>query len=401
MQHKYDVVTVGGGIGGAALGRQLARQGATVLVLERESEFRDRVRGEVLVPWGVAEARELDLVDLLTEHCGHELRFWNVHLGNAPFMQRDLIETSSGGLGAMTFFHPEMQNPLLAAAQEAGAEVRRGARVSSVEPGDPAHVTYLHEGTTHEIEAGLVVGADGRSSATRRWGGFEVKRDAERRQFAGVLLDGVTAPDDAMHTWFGLGQGLIGYLFPQGGGRVRAYVGFHSASDFAALSGESDLPRFLETHLALGVPEDYLEAATSAGPLANFDATDNWVEEPYADGIALVGDAAATSDPTWGQGMSLTLRDVRILSAALSDYESTEAAGRAYAESHRAVYATCRRCEGWYTDLFLEIGPDSDALRAKALPLIAEDPTRIPDTPISGPECGADEAARQRFFGEA
>jgi hypothetical protein len=30
-----------------------------VLVLEREGEFKDRVRGEALVPWNVAEAQEL------------------------------------------------------------------------------------------------------------------------------------------------------------------------------------------------------------------------------------------------------------------------------------------------------------------------------------------------------
>ena len=29
------------------------------MVLERELEFRDRVRGEWLAPWGVAEARRL------------------------------------------------------------------------------------------------------------------------------------------------------------------------------------------------------------------------------------------------------------------------------------------------------------------------------------------------------
>jgi 2-polyprenyl-6-methoxyphenol hydroxylase-like FAD-dependent oxidoreductase len=35
-------------------------------------------------------------------------------------------------------------------------------------------------------------------------------------------------------------------------------------------------------------------------------------EHPYRDGIALIGDAAA-SDPAYGQGMSLTLRDARVL----------------------------------------------------------------------------------------
>ncbi|HVI83948.1 MAG TPA: NAD(P)-binding protein [bacterium] len=56
---SYDVVTVGGGIGGAGFAKLMAARGAKVLVLERPTEFRHRVRGEVLMPWGVAEARSL------------------------------------------------------------------------------------------------------------------------------------------------------------------------------------------------------------------------------------------------------------------------------------------------------------------------------------------------------
>lgn len=54
----YDIITVGGGLGGAALAKAMAEHGARVLVLEAESRFRDRVRGESMLPWGVAEAIE-------------------------------------------------------------------------------------------------------------------------------------------------------------------------------------------------------------------------------------------------------------------------------------------------------------------------------------------------------
>jgi flavin-dependent dehydrogenase len=57
----YDLVTIGGGIGGAALAKVIAARGLRVLVLEREQEFRDRVRGEFLNSWGVAEAIRLGL----------------------------------------------------------------------------------------------------------------------------------------------------------------------------------------------------------------------------------------------------------------------------------------------------------------------------------------------------
>ena len=41
----YDVISVGGGLGGSALAKAMAELGARVLVVERETQFKDRVRG--------------------------------------------------------------------------------------------------------------------------------------------------------------------------------------------------------------------------------------------------------------------------------------------------------------------------------------------------------------------
>jgi flavin-dependent dehydrogenase len=61
LNYDYDVITVGGGLGGAALAKVLATKGLRVLVAERERQFKDRIRGEVMWPWGVggANARSL------------------------------------------------------------------------------------------------------------------------------------------------------------------------------------------------------------------------------------------------------------------------------------------------------------------------------------------------------
>jgi flavin-dependent dehydrogenase len=53
---RYDLVTVGGGMGASAIARAMAGRGAKVLILEQEQRFHDRVRGEYICPWGVAEA---------------------------------------------------------------------------------------------------------------------------------------------------------------------------------------------------------------------------------------------------------------------------------------------------------------------------------------------------------
>ncbi|MCG8672784.1 MAG: FAD-dependent monooxygenase, partial [Pseudomonadales bacterium] len=243
-------------------------------------------------------------------------------------------------------------------------------------------------------------GADGRSSAVRKWVGFEVKHERQRRFFGGVLMDDVKAPEDTMYSRFAPDEGLMSWIFPQGNGRVRTYIGYHADTDFERLNGERDIGRFIETAEKLGVPSECFANAKVAGPLATFDATDNWVEHPYRDGIALIGDAASTSDPTWGQGMSLALRDVRVLYDKLSADEDWNAAGHAYAEEHDRGYTAIRTVDSWYTDILLDIGPEAEARRARALPKLAEDRTRIPDTPLEGPHLEPSEEMRKRFFGE-
>src|SRR2546430_2678641 len=69
----YDLLIICGGIGGWARAAVMARAGASVLVLEASAEFPDRVRGEWIAPWGVAETRRLGLYDLLVGAGGHHI----------------------------------------------------------------------------------------------------------------------------------------------------------------------------------------------------------------------------------------------------------------------------------------------------------------------------------------
>src|SRR5688572_11223546 len=71
----YDLAIVGGGLAGAPLATVMARAGARVLVLEREPRFRERIRGEGMHPWGVAEARTLGILEPLLDLCGHPVRW--------------------------------------------------------------------------------------------------------------------------------------------------------------------------------------------------------------------------------------------------------------------------------------------------------------------------------------
>jgi hypothetical protein len=89
-----------------------------------------------------------------------------------------------------------------------------------------------------------------------------------------------------------------------------------------------------------------------------------------------------------------------VLRAQLLAHEGWDVAGHAYAEEHDRYYGVIHTVDNWLTEIFLAIGPDADACRAKALPLIAQAETRVPDHYISGPELPLNETVRRRLFRE-
>ena len=114
----------------------------------------------------------------------------------------------------------------------------------------------------------------------------------------------------------------------------------------------------------------------------------------------MIGDAAAASDPSFGCGLSLTLRDVRVLRDRLAGTGDWRAAADAYAAEHDRCRADLRRVHSWYSELWYGTGVAAETMRARVLPLLTEEPTRLPDFIGLGPEAPSDETARRRMFGE-
>ncbi len=393
----YDIIIVGGGVSGATLATVMAQVGSRVLLLEREKQFRDRVRGEFVQPWGLVELDRLGTYGVLRDAGANELPFLATGSGRRP--PRDMPATTVPKRPYLAFFHPSAQEALLSAARGAGAEVHRGVSVRTLQPGSPPSVRMERHGAADEISARLVVAANGRSSGARQaLGGSEEERD-RGRLLTGALLDGVDAPEDQALIATNPRAGQVGYIFPQGGGRARIYAGYR-ADTHDRMQGEGDLGRLIDAAVQAGAPAAALARATLSGPLATFEATDHWVDHPFRDGLALIGDAAGVSDPTWGQGLSLGFRDVRVLRDALLATEDWDAAGHAYAEAHDRYFHTMLDVLSWFTEFFLSVGPEAEARRERARPLAREDPSRVPDHPASGPDFPADETVRRRFFGE-
>ncbi len=364
------------------------------MIVEREARFRDRVRGEAMLPWGAAEARQLDLHQALTEACAHEARWWTT-----PVDTRDLTATTPSGLGCLDFYHPEMQQALLDRAVAAGAELLRPAEVAGIIPGEPPAIVLRSDGAERRITSRLVVGADGRNSLVRVQAGFAVRQDPDWLTVAGVLYRDLALPEDAAQFVLNPDIQQLSVIFPVGNRRFRAYVAFRKGA-LPPLAGDEDRQNFIDRSVAVGAPAAWFDGAAAIGPLASFDRPDRWVDRPYRDGVVLVGDAAAASDPSFGCGLSLALRDARTLRDRLATEPDWAVAAAAYAQEHDAYFQSLYRIHEWVRELWFGVGEAAQQLRARAFPLIAEDATRIPDFIGLGPDAPSDEAARRRFFAE-
>jgi len=310
-----EVLVVGGGIGGASLACALAREGVDVTVLESTLEYEDRVRGESMQPWGVKEARELGVEDSLLGAGAHVAPVWKQYLesGGEP------AEIPVGMMvpdvsGTLNLRHPVACQTLLDEAADAGATVVRGTRDVELANGGSPTVAYSTNASMHEVRTSLVVGADGRASTVRKQAGITLDRQPAITYIAGLLVDGLDGVPDE-HDVIAEAGDLFFVLFHQGGGRARVYL-VPGLSGRHRFSGRDGTARFLTACAQARTSYPWAEQVASgipAGPCATYPGDDTRTDAPYAQGVVLVGDAAGHNDPIIGQGLSIALRDARIV----------------------------------------------------------------------------------------
>ena len=401
MTH-FDVIIGGGGFAGSSLAISLAGHGLRVLIVEPQLVYADRVRGEGMAPWGVAEAAELGVDSILLASCAREVRKHREMWGGGIVATRALEEATPHGRGYLCFPHVQMQETLINAAAAAGAQVLRGGTITGLQRGRPLTVSVSRADQESTYTADLIVAADGRTSRIATLADFHHQHGRPGNCTSGVMLEGLWGPRDAMQHIVAPGHGVGAITFPvTDDGLTRAYTVSRRTPETRFMRGVEAMPQFIAASVAAGMSPTSFTAAKAVGPLSTYDGTHMWVDEPYEDGVALIGDAASTSDPAWGNGLSLAARDVRELRDAILGEIDFNAAGRRYAAAHAGYYSAVRRLEGWYNELIYETGEEADERRSKAVPCHRADRTRIPDMIGLGPNAPNDRLAGLRFLGDA
>jgi 2-polyprenyl-6-methoxyphenol hydroxylase-like FAD-dependent oxidoreductase len=390
--NRSDIVIVGGGIAGSGLAAVLAAAGLDVDVLERTSQYPDRVRGEMYCPWGVAIANELGLLQPLLDAGAAFSTSWVFYDHALPTDVAESIGVDTSALvpgtpGILNITHPAACQALCDHAAANGAAMHRGVEAIGfgLDGGEPVVAWRDAVGTEHTRRPSVVIGADGRASAVRHAAGIELHSAPVRQYMTGLLLETTLALRDQIAC-----QGTTGevnwYNFPQGPHRSRVYLAHF---DVHRYTGPFGLARFMGDLATSPSPN---VAALAQGrpltPLATHPSVDTWTDRPCAPGVVLVGDAAGYNDPIIGQGLSLSLADVRDVARVILAGGRNPTDFAEYTEARNDRHAKQRTASQTLAELMCAFGDDAAARRLRALPLLSTDETAavMAATLFAGPE---------------
>ena len=373
-----DVVIIGGGIAGGGLATVLSRAGLSVLVLERQRQYRDIVRGETLMPWGVAEAVRLGLLEQLLAGGALTLRWWGLWDEASPLESPPMIDlatnTVKGVDGPMTLSHFRTCAALTDAAAAAGAIVEMG--VQSVEMslnGDTPSVSYQTEDARTDVRCRLIVGASGRGCRVAKRAGMRFQANWHHWG-AGLAVEGLSDWPADTHAMGTEGDRMF-FVFPQRGGRARLYLNY-APETAERYSGPDRVRRFLDSFQLECLPGSAeIAQARPIGPMAAYPSFWTSTDDDFPPGVVLVGDEAGMCDAILGVGLSNTMRDVRIVSDLLiGNADWTPTLFTDYQRERRERMSRIHASANIMARLFAEFDERAQRRRRVALERMADNP---------------------------
>jgi 2-polyprenyl-6-methoxyphenol hydroxylase-like FAD-dependent oxidoreductase len=324
MERFFDVVIIGGGMGGLVLAEVLSRKGCRTAILERQPHFSPILRGEIIQPNGL---RVLDQLGLLQEvkaagpYLNHLFHFYRV--GGSRLCTVDyrmlpppyhyalitLPELLLGVLLKRISGKPEIQ---VHWGTEFQTFLRDGGKVVGVQADNRIKGQGLY------LKAPVVVGADGVYSKVRSEMRIPYRLKCYRHGYLTLFLKRPASFGQEGRYYVGRKE-ILG-IFPVS--EVLLYLFYLVPVD--------DQLRLKDRPGSLEAIKKAIETIDPVVKEALGDIT-SWEQIGYmpcrkvkavrwvADGVALMGDAAHAMNPHVSQGRNQALEDAMVLSEVIME----------------------------------------------------------------------------------
>jgi len=269
-----------------------AQAGLKVVMLEKRQEIGDPVR----CAEGVSKRTLCRIVKPEPEWISAEVKGARIYAPDGTSIV--MSEDKSGGEVGYVLERKIFDRGLAMQAAQAGAKVLVKTRATGLvrKDGNVCGVSALSIGEPLQIEAPLIIGADGVESKVGRWAGIDTTLQLQDIESCAQFLVH-DASIDGEYTEFFLGNSIApsGYAwsFPKGEKLANIGLGMQGSR-----SKPGEAVRLLKELMKTRFPNGKVVEMVVGG-----DPCSGPIDSAIADGVMLVGDAAHQTDPLTGGGI--------------------------------------------------------------------------------------------------
>jgi len=338
----YDIVIVGAGIGGLALGCAVASNGRKTCVLEARPRLIPSKRGITLQPNGLETLQQLGLLDEVVRIGAKTTRvsWYEIREGHLATLEYSILDHPHNYL--LTIIPSELELALREAFSSRGGIIYDSTFFQQTLPTQFGRVIKAERNNSLvEFSAKIIVGADGENSRVRQ----ALQIPTRIKEYPDDFLFMLAGPLASLHLearqYVSRGK-MVGFFPTRSGTYIFYYLPGRRFDEFKAQGLE---PFIRELGNIEPEASDALGSLGSWEEIAHASPRRVKVESWVADRAALLGDAVHALDPSWAQGANMALQDAGALSSTiercfeLDDFSASALKGYEKARRKQAEFA--------------------------------------------------------------